>query len=153
MLIQKTLSLRVSVFKNNNKELRRILTIIFWVLAVFALLTAPMIPHHHHGEEICFEVNHHADADSHSHDGHEKTACSSYQHFIKGGQSQQRTVGSYTITSIAHLFVSSIVPLFTPMTVKGNGYFYLSHYQSIKLFGCRGLRSPPVSMSWFWETD
>lgn len=112
-----------------------------------------MIPHHHHGEEVCFAVESDVDADGHCHDGHNKTSCSSYQHYLKGSQCHQRTVGSCSVSSIAHIFMSSVVPLGMPMNTECNGYYYISHYQSTKLFGSSGLRAPPFPNCDYLETE
>lgn len=76
--------------------MKRILPIIVCMIGLLAVLTAPMVPHHHHGEEMCVA--------SHDHHG-EGEGCSSCVKNTQGLDVKARSNRSIPDISILPIFV------------------------------------------------
>ena len=78
--------------------MKRIFPIIVCMIGLLAVLTAPMVPHHHHGEEMCVT--------SHGHhgEGEDCTSCvkNSYGLDVKAGSN--RTVPDISVLPLFVLF-------------------------------------------------
>ncbi len=77
--------------------MKRILPIIVCIIGLLAVLTAPMVPHHHHGEEMCVA--------SHSHhgEGEDCSSCVKNAHGLNVKAGSNRIIPDITILP---LFVS-----------------------------------------------
>jgi len=63
------MSLNIIFANQSDKMMKKVLTIVFMLLANLVLLAHAVVPHHHHIIEICIEdSNCHSDAEDHQHE-------------------------------------------------------------------------------------
>jgi hypothetical protein len=59
-----------------NVNMKKTFAIFFNILAISIFVAGNIVPHHHHGEKICFESHHcHSDCTSHDHKKEDKHNC------------------------------------------------------------------------------
>ena len=138
---------------------------IAWMLMVVSMvmLTASVLPHHHHQEILCLQYDaaectcshgcsepheHHA----HHHEGHcshDKHACESHciTHFqtVTPDETSVDVSPDYSFYSLVYM-MSDILSIPLPLSeTKANlSYFYLEKLHSICLGHVMGLRAPPA---------
>ena len=139
---------------------------IAWMLMVVSIvmLTASVLPHHHHQEILCLQHDaeacecshgceehqeHHKHHHHEGHCSHNKHACTSQciTHFqtVTPDETSVDVSPDYTFCSLLYL-VSDILSIPLPLSeTKANlSYFYLEKLHSICLGHVMGLRAPPA---------
>ncbi|MDY3979999.1 MAG: DUF6769 family protein [Tidjanibacter sp.] len=136
--------------------MKRIMSILGIGVATVAILLLTAIPHHHHGEQICFAVEHCESHQSCSHDNscdhscsHDENACMlSHGHYlVEDENSGIRIVPNATdLHLVAEPVELCPSTLLAPPESKTAlyGEAAASEYSVEILYGC-GLRAPPIS--------
>ena len=139
---------------------------IAWMLMVVSIvmLTASVLPHHHHQEILCLQ--HDAEAcecshecskhhEHHHHEGHcshDKHTCGSdcVTHFqtVTPNDTSVDISPNYSFCSLLYV-VGDIMSIPLPLNeIRANlSYFYLEKLHSIRLGHVMGLRAPPVVLA------
>ena len=139
---------------------------IAWMLMIVSMvmLTASVLPHHHHQEILCLQHDveacecasgcetHHEHHRHEGHCSHGKHACgaSCVTHFqtVTPDDSSLDISPNYSFCSFLYL-VSNLLSIPLPLSdLKANlSYFYLEKLHSICLWHVIGLRAPPVVLA------
>ena len=140
---------------------------IAWMLMVVSIvmLTASVLPHHHHQEILCLQHDveacecshecskHHEHHHHEGHCSHGKHSCGSdcVTHFqtVTPNDSSVDISPNYSFCSLLYV-VSDIMSIPLPLSdLKANlSYFYLEKLHSICLGHVMGLRAPPALVWW-----
>ena len=143
---------------------------IAWMLMVVSIvmLTASVLPHHHHQEILCLQHDveacecasgcegHHKHHHHEGHCSHDKHTCGSVcvTHFqtVTPDDSSADISPNYSFCSLLYV-VSDILSIPLPLneTRANISYFYLEKLHSICLGHVMGLRAPPVVLAWLAE--
>ena len=139
---------------------------IAWMLMVVSIvmLTASVLPHHHHQEILCLQHDaeacecshgceeyqeHHKHHHHEGHCSHDKHACTSQcvTHFqtVTPDETSVDVSPDYSFCSLLYM-VSDILSIPLPLSeTKANlSYFYLEKLHSTCLWHVAGLRAPPA---------
>ena len=136
---------------------------IAWMLMVVSIvmLTASVLPHHHHQEILCLQHDveacecshecskHHEHHHHEGHCSHDKHTCGSdcVTHFqtVTPNDSSVDISPNYSFCSLLYV-VSDIMSIPLPLSnLKANlSYFYLEKLHSTCLWHVAGLRAPPA---------
>ena len=141
---------------------------IAWMLMIVSMvmLTASVLPHHHHQEILCLqhdveacECASHCEGKHHDHYHHEghcshgKHACGSdcVTHFqtITPDDASVEVSPEYSFCSLLYT-VSDILSIPLPLSEKkaNLSYFYLEKLHSTGVLPVMGLRAPPFVLAW-----
>ena len=136
---------------------------IAWMLMVVSIvmLTASVLPHHHHQEILCLQHDaeacgcshecskHHEHHEYGGHCSHEKHACGSQciTNFqtVTPDEGTMDVSPSYTFCSLLYGVADVLsIPLPISESRANLSYFYLEKLHSICLWHVKGLRAPPA---------
>ena len=139
---------------------------IAWMLMVVSMvmLTASVLPHHHHREILCLQHDseacvcshgcseHHYHPEHSRHEGHcshDKHACTSncITHFqtVTPDRTTKDVSPHYSFYSLLYMVADVLsIPLPLSETKANLSYFYLEKLHSTCLWHVAGLRAPPV---------
>ena len=133
--------------------MRRLANIIVWTIGVMAMLIAPMIPHHHHGEVVCMimercELD---DAINDEHTEHQSqqpgegcTSCDkSSQWYDRKGHQTRISSGLYLLPLLTRLGYEWRVEDVDTSVIKRN-VKRSTCYESARHGTTLGLRAPPL---------
>jgi len=125
------------------------LSILFMMMAIGTFLAHAIIPHHEHGEKICFEMSHcENDGDGEHHDFH--PCCLKAHEFIRVQDEHHITKSDSKDGSLCDchfppilLFISSFFDFDHDTPVKVNTKPYLNLYTSADVYSANSRRGPP----------